>query len=277
MAENIDAERAAPDEYENGPEGMPRVKRMPDAVLDCIIQHSLFRYLGGALEGEDRDRLHGLMHDTANEALARISAWPDGRRTPSASIGEDGLPELPERDGDWAGDNWWTADSMRQYARDAVAADRRAREPMTYDEFFAEAERLGCKLPPEMLLPHNSGEAPPQAAQGVKTWQERLLANGNMGNEQYFMREEIAELRAKLARQSRGNRLLPREAFASDDAYAAYLQEWAAPPLSSEQQAAPVCRNCLDFGWEPTVSGPRRPCSFCHTDAGEQQAEKGEK
>lgn len=63
--------------YENGPEGMPRVERMPYAVLDCIIEHSLFRWIGNGLMGEDRDRLHGLMHDTAEEVLARVAAWPD--------------------------------------------------------------------------------------------------------------------------------------------------------------------------------------------------------
>ena len=62
--------------YENGPEGMPRVERMPYAVLDCIIDHSLFRYQGGALEGEDRDRLYALLHDTAEEVLARVPSWP---------------------------------------------------------------------------------------------------------------------------------------------------------------------------------------------------------
>jgi hypothetical protein len=67
---------AAPAVYENGPDGMPRVKRLPHAVMDCIIKNSLFRYLGSALEGEDRERLYGLMHDTADEVLARVPRWP---------------------------------------------------------------------------------------------------------------------------------------------------------------------------------------------------------
>jgi len=61
--------------YESGPEGMPRVKRMTDAVLDCIIRGSLFSIFDTYV-GEDRDRLHGLMHDTAEEVLARVPAWP---------------------------------------------------------------------------------------------------------------------------------------------------------------------------------------------------------
>jgi hypothetical protein len=34
------------------------------------------------------------------------------------------LPPLPERDGDWAGDDWFTANSMRDYARAAYAIGR---------------------------------------------------------------------------------------------------------------------------------------------------------
>ena len=117
---NVEAERAAPDVYEYGPEGMPRVKRMPDAVLDCIIDHSLFRYLGGALEGEDRDRLHGLMHDTANEALARIDGWPAA----APVVGEVELPALPLPDSDLLGDGRypvWGDAQVRQAQMDAIA------------------------------------------------------------------------------------------------------------------------------------------------------------
>jgi hypothetical protein len=129
MSDHNQDERAAPDEYENGPEGMPRVKRMPSAVLDCIIDHSLFRYLGGALEGEDRDRLYGLMHDTANEALARISAWPV-----APAVGEDGLPPLPAPKypqmkvlihGSTSEQCGYTAEQYRQGQLDAVAAYKR--------------------------------------------------------------------------------------------------------------------------------------------------------
>lgn len=39
-----------------------------------------------------------------------------------------------------------------------------------------------------------------QISEPIRTWQERLLRNGNMGNEQYFMECEIADLRAALGR-----------------------------------------------------------------------------
>lgn len=70
--------------YENGPEGMPRVQRLPHAVLNCLIDHSLFRLIGGGLEGEDLDRLHGLMHDTAEEVLARVSLPAESAAQPVA-------------------------------------------------------------------------------------------------------------------------------------------------------------------------------------------------
>ena len=70
--------------YENGPEEIKRIPRMPDAVLECIIQHSLFKNLANRYEGEDRNRLHGLMHDTAEEVLARVSL-----ATPSPANGAD--------------------------------------------------------------------------------------------------------------------------------------------------------------------------------------------
>lgn len=63
------------DHYESGPEGMPRVKRMTDSTLDWVIRDSLFNVLD-SYHGEDRDRLHALMHDTAEEVLARVPAWP---------------------------------------------------------------------------------------------------------------------------------------------------------------------------------------------------------
>lgn len=38
----------------------------------------------------------------------------------------------------------------------------------------------------------------------------------------------------------------------------------------------PTCRNCLGFGWEPSVSGERRPCAFCQDAApSPQQGKEG--
>lgn len=85
--------------------------------------------------------------------------WQLSRRTPSASIGEDGLPELPAPK--YVADDLadiYTADQMRQYARDAVAADRRARGQLL-EEF---------------------DELKPQAAQGVPVAWAAFEGNGNI-------------------------------------------------------------------------------------------------
>ncbi len=36
------------------------------------------------------------------------------------------LPELPERDGDWAGDDWFTKDSMIAYGLACITASQAA-------------------------------------------------------------------------------------------------------------------------------------------------------
>jgi hypothetical protein len=147
-----------------------------------------------------------------DDAQAAWAAWQAARSTPSASIGEDGLPELPKPVGhvvseyvgcgircgvaSWArsapkdGVDLFTADQMRQYARDAVAADRRAREES------------------------------PQAAQGVKTWQE-LVHAADAVVERWHSRDWKQPHTAEFI-----NRL----------AEAVGALKFAAPPLSSEQQ-----------------------------------------
>jgi hypothetical protein len=49
-----------------------------------------------------------------------------------------------------------------------------------------------------------------------------------------------------------------KEAWAALVAYIDGRTDGAAP-----ESASPSCRNCLDFGWEPSVNGERRPCAFC--------------
>ena len=107
--------------YKNGPEGMPRVPHMPDAVLDCLIRDSLFKYLANAYEGENLDRLYGLMHDVAEEALARVSLPAAPAPTEQAE-----LPPLPTSfqqlvrlDGSMC--DAFTQNQMCAYAREAIA------------------------------------------------------------------------------------------------------------------------------------------------------------
>lgn len=142
-----------------------------------------------------------------------VSAW--NRRTPSASIGEDGLPELPDADHalDCGMQPFYRPDQMRQYASEAVAADRRVR----------------------------SG-----AGSGVNTWQERMPESvrqiGSAASQVAYMEAEIRDLRAHLAATGEDvNALLLEECRRDRDAARARAAELqaaydAAPPLSSEPQ-----------------------------------------
>lgn len=97
MAENIDAERAAFETW----------------ARDTDQGYASFK---GTCEP-------GGWYYFEDDAQAAWAAWQAGRRTPYTSIGEDGLPELPS---DKLATTY-TGDEMRKYARDALAADRRAR------------------------------------------------------------------------------------------------------------------------------------------------------
>lgn len=76
---------------------------------------------------DDWMRRRGPLGAGASPERIFIAGWSAARRATPSTECADGLPPLPERDGDWAGDNWYTADSMRDYAREAAEADRRAR------------------------------------------------------------------------------------------------------------------------------------------------------
>jgi hypothetical protein len=128
-------------------------------------------------------------HYNGRDVKTAWGAWQEAtRRAAPADVGEDGLPDLPERDGDWAGDSWWTADSMRQYARDAIAADRRAREK-------------GAAALPEMdsLADIAYAQATPDDwdVDYRTTWQKLQVAERN----KMQWRAYALDLRAQLARQ----------------------------------------------------------------------------
>lgn len=97
------------------------------------------------------------------------AAWQAGRRTPSASIGEDGLPELPEPDADLLGDGQypvWREAQVRQAQRDAVAADRRRPKREMPPEMKAAIEEAhktrstGAMLPDGSAVFINYGDQP---------------------------------------------------------------------------------------------------------------------
>jgi hypothetical protein len=141
----------------------------------------------------------------------------------------------------------YTADQMREYARDAIAVDRRAREaidtlnepPWGQPDLYS---RLNTALTKELELAKEfgkvsewftaargwidyeaarSGDASPQAAQGVKMWQE-LVHAADAVVERWHSRDWKQPHTADFI-----NRL----------AAAVGSAKFAAPPLSSEQQA----------------------------------------
>lgn len=257
MAENIDAERAA--------------------LLPCP-------FCGGAAQIRDGSGWYGAGCDTLTAGImcfgychARqyrspaeaAACW--NRRTPSASIGEDGLPELPEPDGSasvpvdeskftFTEADAWSKPLVLQYAREAVAADRRAREEAHTAEMVQWARDNGLNVPPQWT---KLGASAPQAAQGVKRWQDRLPSTHVPTTSDFVQArdEEIADLRAQLARQSQepvawlykwigaygvrkpGDIIArtPAELGGHVDLHPRNWERlsplYAAPPLSSEQQA----------------------------------------
>lgn len=286
MAENIDAER---DQYK-----FPMHLRYTMERASLVLKNSADirrRELDEDQQSLIREVLDDLERACAESGLV-------ARRTPSASIGEDGLPELPPQhdelsarwecdacdgrghDGEthWQGHfqppepfpcsdcggigshatDAYTADQMRQYARDAVAADRRA--------------RAGIPLPADcgrnLRMP---GEKSPQAAQGVsinedvefqvrlcdvmvaaKTGQSVTTQSEKIQALTDWLDEQLSDLRAQLARQSQEEPLCTmRSAFDAIDFVAENngpgrahwalgklkRVEFAAPPLSSEPQA----------------------------------------
>ncbi|WP_075795663.1 hypothetical protein [Massilia putida] len=225
MAENIDTERAAFEAWAS--------------LQNWIVDRNSF--------GEYR-------HGTARDGW---DAWQAARRTPSASIGEDGLPELSESR---VIALWNSTESggmvgryvrfARAVARDAVAADRRARAKSTKTDVETAETRMDTAFGPRAHIS-------PQASQGVKTWQERdpTLDKTMIPG---AVLDELDDLRAQLARQSQPVAWLEAEPSARGRpvhevvlgmVYSSRIHTrcapmtsnpvwplYAAPPLSSEQQ-----------------------------------------
>jgi hypothetical protein len=55
-----------------------------------------------------------------------------------------------------------------------------------------------------------------------------------------------------------------------DSMIAPHITHWMPlpnPPAAPSHQAEAPCRNCIGFGWEPSIRGERRPCGFCQDAA----------
>jgi hypothetical protein len=191
-------------------------------------------------------------------------------RLTCGSIGEDGLPEP----------SWGAVHTVGEMVRNLLTLDQS--QPI-YSAFHVDFDgQRRCRTRPVCIsrervidgkwvdmtrkdVPYATvvwakqdermpGEESPQAAQGVKTWQERLSPSVTIdekpaGAIEQAMCAEIAELRAQLARQSQGEPIAymtrdRRMIIFADNMYEAswssaddMLPLYAAPTLSSEQQA----------------------------------------
>jgi len=77
------------DHYENGPEGMPRVKRMTDSTLGWVAAPITLLQLFQAHPG-GQEALNQFAHAVAEETLARVPSWP---AVPQANAEQDALLE----------------------------------------------------------------------------------------------------------------------------------------------------------------------------------------
>lgn len=96
---------------------MSTIKTLRDALKLLIIEWEQERKSAGNVCHEVRNLL------TATAATEGMEADP---------VGAVELPPLPERDGDWAGDDWFTKDSMYTYARAALAERGTVGDPVAW-------------------------------------------------------------------------------------------------------------------------------------------------
>jgi hypothetical protein len=225
MAENIDAEREPelqPCPFDGAPAEM---KHTPGSWGYYPAKYGVCCTKCGVTTTAFDDDYSS--EGAAKAKASAAAAW--NRRTPSASIGEDGLPELPEgavefvcsEESDTAdflqvapvleSGPLFTTDQMRQYARDAVAA------------------ALHQSTMQKVHIP--SDDMPPQAAQGVKTWQERVTGCGAVEGGHHGGGPRCGD------EWYGGIHYCPKCQAKARDAEIAELRAlYAAPPLSSEQK-----------------------------------------
>lgn len=176
-----------------------------------------------AAAGESRKFMLGRNTDGTYSYVETESMWEawQGRAAQPADV-EVTLPELPEPDGSssvpideskftFTEVDAWSKPLVLQYARDAIAVDRRARGHAAIQEMVDIAQDLDMGYGP-----------PASAAQGVKTLPEDLLDELNDA--------VIEALNQAFAMKDWGARDHWRDVLTR-------FEDWrAAPPLSSEPQ-----------------------------------------
>lgn len=106
----------------------PSVLTASDEPLACLRLGGVFHGTDGA-ELDDNDiemnvkaveALQERMVQAGHATGCSVYLYARDGADPAQAEQASELPPLPERDGDWAGDDWYTADSMREYARAAL-------------------------------------------------------------------------------------------------------------------------------------------------------------
>jgi hypothetical protein len=125
----------------------------------------------------------------------------------------------------------YTADQMRQFRAEGIAADRRARgmamEKSPESSTKPAETRMDAGFGDAGTV-RTSGDESPQAAQGVKTWQERCgITRKPHGQVEEAMAAEIADLRAQLARQSQGGQSMINR-------WLELIRVWIADPMRTD-------------------------------------------
>jgi hypothetical protein len=244
--------------------------------------------------------------------------WDAARRTPADAVGAGELPPMPEphwaktqsytaeqyREGQRAAiaadraqrkqaDEPLTgsiADAIA--ARDAEIADLRAQLATATElatHFARDGDRLAAKLDAR-AAPASAQPADPEAELFDMLGRIHPLAMSERGDKEQrdgrvqraFVRQQPWPVPDQACIVWRWDVMTMATELTQLRAYRRMTeeQEAGAQPDQRESAAegAPGCRNCADFGWEPSINGERRPCGFCQDSAnngaeGEKNAE----
>jgi hypothetical protein len=156
LAESLQKVRA---EFESTPaQATPSLPSTPDEVIAFIGSN----FDSSHTQGDKADwRYQVSVHDL----LSAFSEWQDFPVAQATPEGGQELPPLPEPDGSDEGDGrmeaikYWLADSMRDYARAALAATQQAAEPdkrPLFERKLADLQKRGYEVIGRIL--HKNGE-----------------------------------------------------------------------------------------------------------------------
>ncbi|MBY0238106.1 MAG: hypothetical protein K2X55_02220 [Burkholderiaceae bacterium] len=195
--------------YENGPEGMPPVKRMSDSTIDWVINGVDTN--GMYLDEQGHRKLRNVCHAVAEEVLARMPEWPAlaSQAAPVVAVpAPDAASKHAER-ANWTYKQWWEhvgawEDDKSQICFGTPMAVRAMLiqfGAMVAAKSAAPAQAVDALPWPEMLSVSDieyAQNTPDDWDSDYKSmWQKRQLAGRNLA----IMKRYAAQLRAALAAQ----------------------------------------------------------------------------